>query len=177
MAITTGLRTSAEPYLVPDEERRAPHPGRRVTDERSHLRVGRTGCRIVELPRIADPRGNLTFVEGSNHVPFDIARVYYLYDVPGGESRGGHAHQQLEQLIVAASGSLDVVVDDGETTERFFLNRSYYGLYVPRMVWRELDNFSSGSVCLVLASRPYEEEDYYRDYEEFRAARTAEPTS
>lgn len=148
-----------------------------VTNPREQLQVGRTGCRIVELPRINDPRGNLTFVEGSTHVPFDIARVYYLYDVPGGESRGGHAHRQLEQLIVAASGSLDVVVDDGETAERFFLNRSYYGLYVPRMVWRELDNFSSGSVCLVLASRPYEEEDYYRDYDEFAAATRTAPRS
>jgi dTDP-4-dehydrorhamnose 3,5-epimerase-like enzyme len=89
--------------------------------------------------------------------------VYYLYDVPGGESRGGHAHVELEQLFVAASGSLDVLVDDGEHRERFFLNRSYYGLYVPRMVWRELDDFSSGSVCLVLASQRYDEADYFRD--------------
>ena len=161
----------AEPYLKVGEERRDPHPGRRITDVRSHLREGRTGSRIVELPRITDPRGNLTFIEGHSHIPFEIARVYYLYDVPGGESRGGHAHHRLEQLIVAASGSLDVVVDDGEHRERFFLNRSYYGLYIPRLVWRELDDFSSGSVCLVLASRPYEEEDYYRDYDAFRVAR------
>jgi hypothetical protein len=128
---------------------------------------GATGCRLVTLPRVTDPRGNLTFIEGGDHVPFDIQRVYYLYDVPGGESRGGHGHDALEQLIVAASGSLDVVVDDGTHRERFFLNRSYYGLYVPRMVWRELDNFSSGSVCLVLASQHYDEDDYYRDYDEF----------
>jgi hypothetical protein len=128
---------------------------------------GATGCRLVTLPRVTDPRGNLTFIEGGDHVPFDIQRVYYLYDVPGGESRGGHGHEALEQLIVAASGSLDVVVDDGTHRERFFLNRSYYGLYVPRMVWRELDNFSSGSVCLVLASQHYDEDDYYRDYDEF----------
>jgi dTDP-4-dehydrorhamnose 3,5-epimerase-like enzyme len=123
--------------------------------------------RILELPRIADPRGNLTFVEGDSHVPFAIARVYYLYDVPGGESRGGHAHRQLEQLIVAMSGSFDVRLDDGHAQRTVSLNRSYYGLYLPRMVWRELDNFSSGSVCTVLASRPYEPEDYIYDYDEF----------
>lgn len=124
-------------------------------------------CRIIDLPRINDPRGNLTFIEGSRHVPFDIKRVYYLYDVPGGESRGGHAHRDLQQLIVAMSGSFDVVVDDGTTRKTFSLNRSYYGLYIPTMVWRELVNFSSGSVCTVLASNYYEESDYYRDYDEF----------
>jgi hypothetical protein len=127
-------------------------------------------ARIVELPRITDPRGNLTSVEGGQHVPFDIRRVYYLYDVPGGESRGGHAHRRLEQLIIAASGSFTVVIDDGLEQRRFFLNRSYYGLYVPRMIWRELENFSSASVCLVLASDHYDEADYYRDYGEFRVA-------
>jgi len=127
-------------------------------------------CRIIDLPRIQDPRGNLTFIEGHNHVPFEIARVYYLYDVPGGESRGGHAHRQLEQFIIAMSGSFDVVLDDGRDQRTVSLNRSYYGLYMPRMVWRELVNFSSGSVCTVLASRPYEEEDYFRDYDEFVAA-------
>lgn len=141
-----------------------------TTVARAEGAAGLTGCRVVALPRITDPRGNLTFIEGGAHVPFDIARVYYLYDVPGGESRGGHAHRDLEQVIIAASGSLEVVVDDGRHTERFFLNRSYYGLYVPRMVWRELEDFSSGSVCLVLASRPYDEADYFRDYAEFRAA-------
>lgn len=125
------------------------------------------GCRIVDLPRITDPRGNLTFIEGDEHVPFDVQRVYYLYDVPGGESRGGHAHRQLQQLIVAASGSFDVIVDDGTDVARFHLNRSYYGLYVPRLTWRELGNFSTGSVCLVLASLRYAEDDYLRDYEEF----------
>ncbi|NYJ06360.1 sugar 3,4-ketoisomerase [Petropleomorpha daqingensis] len=129
------------------------------------------GCRIVDLPRITDPRGNLTFIEGGSQIPFDVARVYYLYDVPGGESRGGHAHQQLEQLIIAAAGSFDVIVDDGTETARFHLNRSYYGLYVPRLTWRELGNFSSGSVCLVLASQPYEEADYHREYDGFLAAR------
>jgi len=121
----------------------------------------------VELPRISDPRGNLTFIEGDRHVPFTIRRVYYLYDVPGGAERGGHAHRHLEQLIVAMSGSFDVVLDDGTNRTRFHLNRSYNGLYVCPMTWRELDNFSSGSVCMVLASRPYEESDYYRDYERF----------
>jgi hypothetical protein len=124
-------------------------------------------CRIIELPKIADPRGNLTFIEGSRHVPFDFRRVYYLYDVPGGAERGGHAHKGLHQLIVAMSGSFDVVLDDGHAKRRFHLNRSYYGLYVCPMIWRELDNFSSGSVCMVLASNLYDEEDYYRNYEDF----------
>jgi dTDP-4-dehydrorhamnose 3,5-epimerase-like enzyme len=134
--------------------------------------VGVEEAHIVELPRITDPRGNLTFIEGGNHVPFDIARVYYLYDVPGGETRGGHAHRQLEQLIIAMSGAFDVVLDDGTERRTISLNRSYYGLYLPRMVWRELVNFSSGSVCAVLASRPYEPEDYYYDYDEFRVDAT-----
>jgi hypothetical protein len=129
-----------------------------------------TGCRIVELPRISDPRGNLTMVENHDQVPFAIQRVYYLYDVPGGEVRGGHAHRELEQLVIAASGSFEVLVDDGLHQERFFLNRSYFGLYIPRLVWRELDDFSSGSVCLVIASQPYDEGDYFRSYEEFLTA-------
>ena len=124
-------------------------------------------CRLIELPKIADSRGNLTFIEGTRHVPFDIQRVYYLYDVPGGERRGGHAHAELEEFIVAVSGSFRVILDDGAEAREYFLNRSYYGLYVPTMVWRELEDFSSGSVCLVLASRPYEESDYYRDRDAF----------
>lgn len=126
--------------------------------------------RLVDLPKISDPRGNLTFVEGGRHVPFDIQRVYYLYDVPGGAERGGHAHKALRQLIIAMAGSFDVVLDDGRHKERVHLNRSYYGLLVDTMVWRELDNFSSGSVCMVLASTVYEESDYYRDYGDFIAA-------
>lgn len=124
-------------------------------------------CRMVSLPKIHEPRGNLTFVEGSGHIPFDISRVYYLYDVPGGAERGGHAHKGLQQLIIAMSGSFDVVLDDGHNKQRFHLNRSYNGLYVCPMIWRELDNFSSGSVCLVLASNKYDEDDYYRDYEQY----------
>jgi dTDP-4-dehydrorhamnose 3,5-epimerase-like enzyme len=125
------------------------------------------GVKIINLPKIVDPRGNLTFVEGNRHIPFEIKRVYYTYDVPGGEVRGGHAHRQLEQFIIAASGSFEVVLDDGLHRKSYFLNRSYYGLYIPRMIWRELVNFSSGSVCLVFASEYYEEADYYRDYREF----------
>jgi len=127
-------------------------------------------CKIIDLPKITDPRGNLTFVEAGNHIPFEIQRVYYLYDVPGGAERGGHAHKELHQLIIAMAGSFDVVLDDGQEKKRFHLNRSYYGLYVPKMIWRELDNFSSGSVCMVLASNKYEEDDYYRDYSEYQKA-------
>lgn len=127
-------------------------------------------CGVVELPRIQDRRGNLTFVEADRHVPFDIRRVYYLYDVPGGAERGGHGHHRLRQLIIAMSGSFDVVLDDGTERVRYHLNRSYTGLYVCPMIWRELDNFSSGSVCLVLASEPYDEADYLRDFDDFRAA-------
>jgi len=127
-------------------------------------------CKIVELPKIADPRGNLTFIEGNRHIPFAVQRVYYLYDVPGGSERGGHAHKNLHEFIIAMSGSFDVVLQDGSEKRRFHLNRSYYGLYVCPMIWRELDNFSSGSVCLVLASSPYDEGDYYRDYNAYLTA-------
>ena len=127
-------------------------------------------CRNIDLPKISEPRGNLTFVEGGSHIPFDIRRVYFLYDVPGGAERGGHAHKGLHQLIIAMSGSFDVLLDDGFNKQRFHLNRSYFGLYVCPMIWRELDNFSSGSVCLVLASNIYEESDYYRNYDEYITA-------
>jgi hypothetical protein len=124
-------------------------------------------CKLLSLPKITDPRGNLTFIEGGNHVPFDIRRVYYLYDVPGGAERGGHAHKNLHQLIIAMAGSFDVILDDGKEKRRVHLSRSYYGLYVCPMIWRELDNFSSGSVCMVLASNNYDEADYYREYKDF----------
>lgn len=125
-------------------------------------------CKIIDLPKIEDPRGNLTFIEGGQHIPFEIKRVYYLYDVPGGSSRGGHAHKDLHQLLIAMSGSFDIHLDDGHSKVTYHMNRSYYGLYIPPMTWREIDNFSSGSVCMVLASAHYEEADYYRDYEQFR---------
>ena len=124
-------------------------------------------CRLFQLPKIEDRRGNLTFIESRRHVPFDIQRVYYLYDVPGGAERGGHAHRNLHQFIVAMSGSFDVKIDDGNRRATFHLNRSYSGLYLCPMIWREIDNFSSASVCMVVASAPYDEADYLRDYDEF----------
>ncbi len=127
-------------------------------------------CKIIELPKITDPRGNLTFVEGDKHIPFNIKRVYYLYDVPGGSDRGEHAHKNLHQFVIAMSGSFDIVLNDGERQRRFHLNRSYYGLYICPMMWRALDNFSSGGVCMVLASERYDEADYIRDFGEFLAA-------
>jgi hypothetical protein len=124
-------------------------------------------CSLIDLPKIIDPRGNLTFIEGQRHVPFDIKRVFYLYDVPGGAERAGHALRNCHQFLIAMSGSFDVVVYDGKQNQRIHLNRSYYGLHLPPMVWREMDNFSSGSVCLVLASEPYDENDYFREYSEY----------
>jgi hypothetical protein len=124
-------------------------------------------CRLIELPKITDPRGNLTFIEGQKHIPFDIKRLFHLYDVPGGERRAGHALKTCHQLLIAMSGSFDVLVDDGRRKQLYHLNRSYHGLYVPPLIWREIDNFSSGSVCAVLASEPYDESGYYRTYEAF----------
>ena len=126
--------------------------------------------RTIDFPIIHEPRGNLSFIEGGIHVPFDIKRVYYLYDVPGGAARGGHAHKDLQQVIIALSGSFDVILDDGSSRSKVFLNRSYNGLYLPNMIWRELENFSSGAVCMVLASERYDEEDYIRDHGEFLQA-------
>lgn len=127
-------------------------------------------CKIIELPKIQDPRGNLTFIEGGKHIPFEMRRAFYLYDVPGGSDRAGHALKSCEQFLIAMSGSFDVVLYDGKNNQRFHLNRSYYGLYIPPLVWREIDNFSSGSVCLALASEPYDEGGYYREYRDFLAA-------
>ncbi len=126
--------------------------------------------RIIDFPIVHEPRGNLSFIEGGVHVPFDIKRVYYLYDVPGGAMRGGHAHKQLQQVIIALSGSFDVVLDDGQSRQKVSLNRGYHGLYMANMIWRELENFSSGAVCLVLASEHYLESDYIRDHDEFLRA-------
>ena len=124
-------------------------------------------CSIIELPQLINRSGNITPVVSSCEVPFNIRRIYYLYDVPGGETRGGHAHKDLQQLIVAASGSFDVVLDDGRIKKTVSLNRPNYGLFIKPGIWRELTNFSSGSVLLVLASLPYNESDYLRTYDEF----------
>jgi hypothetical protein len=122
---------------------------------------------LVELPIIPDRRGNLTFVEGGNHVPFEIARTYWIYDVPGGAHRGGHAYRELEELVIALSGSFEVTVDDGVQRSSFTLNRGDVGLYIPRATWRTLTHFSTNAVCLCLASAPYDESDYIRSYSEF----------
>jgi hypothetical protein len=127
-------------------------------------------CRLINLPKMLDPRGNLTFIEGSNHIPFEIKRIFYLYDVPGGADRAGHALKTCEQFLIAMSGSFDVILDDGAEKKRYHLNRSYYGLYIPPLIWREIDNFSSGSVCTALASEAYDAEGYLREYEEFLQA-------
>lgn len=132
----------------------------------------RRGARVIEFPKIHDARGNLTFVEGRRHIPFDIKRTYWIYDVPGGESRGGHAYKQLQEVFVALSGSFDVVVDDGQGEKRFHLNRSYLGLYVPNLLWRHLENFSTNSVCLILASLPFSEDDYLRNRKAFLQGRS-----
>jgi dTDP-4-dehydrorhamnose 3,5-epimerase-like enzyme len=127
-------------------------------------------CRLVQLPKISDPSGNLTFIEGERHIPFEIKRVYYLYDVPEGRTRGRHAHKAVQQFIVAVAGSVTLVLNDSHRRKEFLLNRACCGVYVPRMTWQELKDFSPGSVCLVLASETYDEADYYRDYADFLAA-------
>lgn len=124
--------------------------------------------KLIELPKILDERGNLSFFQQGTHIPFDMARAYWIYDVPGGEKRGGHAYKELYELIIALSGSFDVLVDDGHIKEKFTLNRSYYGLLVPKMIWRQLENFSTNSLCLIAASLPYDEKDYVTDYQEFQ---------
>jgi dTDP-4-dehydrorhamnose 3,5-epimerase-like enzyme len=124
--------------------------------------------KIINLPKIPDKRGNLSFLEGNNHIPFDIKRVFWIYDVPGGETRGGHAYRESEEFVIALSGSFDVVLNDGKAEQRFSLNRSYYGLYVPKMMWRHMENFSTNSLALVLSSTCYAEEDYIRDFDEYK---------
>lgn len=124
---------------------------------------------IIQLPKFLDARGNLSFIEENNHIPFKIERTYWIYDVPGGEKRGGHAYKENEEFIVALSGSFDVILDDGRERKTFSLNRSYYGLYVPKMIWREMVNFSTNSLALVLSSTKYDVEDYIRDYEVFKS--------
>ncbi len=124
-------------------------------------------CKLIELPRIYDRRGSLTAISNRREIPFDIIRTYYLYDVPGGESRGGHAHRNLQQLVISVMGAFDVTLDDGRDKKIIRLDRAYYGLYIPKMIWRELINFSSGANCLVLASMRYDENEYIRSYDEF----------
>ena len=131
--------------------------------------------KIINLPKIEDPRGNLTFIEGENHIPFDIKRAYWIYDVPGGETRGGHAFKEQDEFIVALSGSFDVVVDDGKRKEKFHLNRSYFGLHIPAGKWRSMDNFSTNSLALVLASTKFDENDYIRNYNEFTVFTSQQP--
>lgn len=126
---------------------------------------------IIDLPKFEDPRGNLSFIEELNQIPFKIERTYWIYDVPGGQVRGGHAFKEQQELIVALSGSFDVVVDDGELKQSFALNRSYYGLYVPAGIWRQMENFSTNSVAMVLSSTSFNANDYIRDYEEFKIHR------
>lgn len=128
-------------------------------------------CSLIDLPKISDPRGNLTFIEGGNHIPFNIKRVFYLYDVPTGEDRGAHAHKTLHQFLVCLAGSFDVSLDDGTNKKLVHLNRPWKGLHIPPMTWASEVNFDPGSVCLVLASDKYDEDDYYRDYDQFIAAR------
>lgn len=123
--------------------------------------------RIIELPKFLDARGNLSFAQNDTHIPFEIKRTYWLYDVPGGESRGGHAYKETEEFVIALSGSFDVIVDNGREKKTFHLNRSYYGLYIPKGMWREMHNFSTNSLALEFASTNYNPDDYIRDYNEF----------
>jgi dTDP-4-dehydrorhamnose 3,5-epimerase-like enzyme len=124
-------------------------------------------AQLINLPRILDERGNLSFIEENNHIPFKIKRVYWIYDVPGGEVRGGHAYKTLHEFIVALSGSFDVVIHDGQTEKKYSLNRSYYGLFVPKMFWRKLENFSTNALCLILSSDLYNPQDYIKDFNTF----------
>ncbi|EGJ11387.1 MULTISPECIES: FdtA/QdtA family cupin domain-containing protein [Rubrivivax] len=134
-------------------------------------------CKLISLPKVQDPRGNLTFIEGQSHVPFEIKRVFYLYDIPTGEDRGAHAHKELHQFLICLSGSFDVSLDDGVSKQVVHLNRPWIGLHIPPMIWASEINFDPGSVCLVLASTPYNEADYYRDYQQFLDAVRRQRTS
>lgn len=124
-------------------------------------------AKLIDLPKILDRRGNLSFIEERKHIPFEIKRAYWIYDVPGGETRGGHAYKTLNEFIVALSGSFDIILNDGKREERYSLNRSYYGLYIPKMYWRSIENFSTNSLALILADDYYKEDDYIRDFEDF----------
>jgi len=137
------------------------------TRKQNALKLNMQTPQIIQLPKIPDRRGNLSFFENYNQIPFEIKRVYWIYDVPGGEERGGHAYKKNEELIVALSGSFDVILDDGNTKFTFSLNRSYYGLYVPKMYWREMNNFSTNSLAIIVSNTEYDEKDYIRDFDEF----------
>lgn len=139
--------------------------GRDLSTNRKYMKEDR--ARIIELPKFLDTRGNLSFAQNDTHIPFKITRTYWLYDVPGGESRGGHAYKENEEFVIALSGSFDVIVDDSIEIKKFHLNRSYYGLYIPKGVWREINNFSTNAVALEFGSTKYSPEDYIRDYNEF----------
>lgn len=128
-------------------------------------------CQLIDLPKIEDPRGNLTYIEGMNHIPFEIKRTYLIYEVPGGATRGAHANKNLEEFFIALSGSFDMIIDDGRTKHKYHMNRSYFGLFVPRMQWRHLENFSTNTVCMILASDHYCQDDYIRDYQEYLSRR------
>ncbi len=134
------------------------------------MSTGKANCEIIDLPKITDVRGSLSFIESFQHIPFEIQRVFYLYDVPGGATRAGHALKTCQQFLIAISGSFEVVIDDGFNRQEYLLNRAYKGLLIPPLFWRELKNFSSGSVCLVLASEPFDVDDYFNDYEDFLLA-------
>jgi dTDP-4-dehydrorhamnose 3,5-epimerase-like enzyme len=133
-----------------------------------------TDCKIIPIPKIPDPRGNLSFIEQQNQIPFDIKRVYWIYDVPGGEFRGSHAFKNTQEFIVALSGSFDVILHDGNKESVYPLNRSYYGLYIPKMIWRKIENFSTNSLALILSSTSYDENDYIRDFKLFLNAKKSE---
>ena len=159
--------TTANFFIVDNVNKMSTNRYRSERYELAQKLEDRLCCQTIHLTKIHDPRGNLTFVEGFNHIPFNIKRVYWIYDSPGGEIRGGRACQNLQEFIIAISGSFDVVLDNGQERKVCTLNRSYFGLYIPPMTWRWMENFSTNSFALVLASKAYEEEDYIRDYAEF----------